>query len=194
MSRGTTAHRSKRQQRHSPVAACLFAPSTCRRRRRQSRPAAAAQVGFVTVADNLRCCDGPPNRHREPAREYRDQPTSLKKKKITSFGQPTSLIARGRASATLPNVIHLCQLNVSDLQIEMPCQHHMPVCLVSLVKCFQTVDERNYDVHRQNTRRKQRVPHCTCLRWRCTFVSSRTRCCLRLKWCNIQCHGVEALH
>ena len=32
-----------------------------------------------------------------------------KKKKITSFGQPTSLIARGRASATLPNVIHLCQ-------------------------------------------------------------------------------------
>ena len=26
-----------------------------------------------------------------------------------SFGQPTSLIARGRASATLPNVIHLCQ-------------------------------------------------------------------------------------
>jgi hypothetical protein len=32
-----------------------------------------------------------------------------KKKKITSFGQPTSLIAHGRASATLPNVIHLCQ-------------------------------------------------------------------------------------
>jgi len=32
-----------------------------------------------------------------------------KKKKITSFGQPTSLIARGRASATLPNAIHLCQ-------------------------------------------------------------------------------------
>jgi len=29
-----------------------------------------------------------------------------KKKKITSFGQPTSLIARGRASATLPNVIY----------------------------------------------------------------------------------------
>jgi len=32
-----------------------------------------------------------------------------KEKKTTSFGQPTSLIARGRASATLPNVIHLCQ-------------------------------------------------------------------------------------
>ena len=32
-----------------------------------------------------------------------------KKKKITSSGQPTSLIARGRASATLPNV----KLNVS---------------------------------------------------------------------------------
>ena len=31
------------------------------------------------------------------------------KKKITSFGQPTSLIAHGRASATLPNVIHLSQ-------------------------------------------------------------------------------------
>jgi len=35
--------------------------------------------------------------------------TLKKKKKITSFGQPSSLIARGRASATLPNVIHLCQ-------------------------------------------------------------------------------------
>ena len=32
-----------------------------------------------------------------------------KKKKFTSFGQPTSLIACGRASATLPNVIRLCQ-------------------------------------------------------------------------------------
>jgi len=31
-----------------------------------------------------------------------------KKKKITSFGQPTSLIAHGRASATLPSVIHIC--------------------------------------------------------------------------------------
>jgi len=36
-------------------------------------------------------------------------PAKEKKKKITSFGQPTSLIARGRASATLPNVIHLSQ-------------------------------------------------------------------------------------
>jgi len=40
---------------------------------------------------------------QDPAKEKK------KKKKITSFGQPTSLIARGRASATLPNVIHLSQ-------------------------------------------------------------------------------------
>ncbi len=33
--------------------------------------------------------------------------------------QPTSLVARGRASATLPNVIRLCQLSVSNLQMEM---------------------------------------------------------------------------
>ena len=38
--------------------------------------------------------------------------SSLQKKKIASFGQSTSPIARDRASATLLNVIHL---NVSDL-------------------------------------------------------------------------------
>ena len=48
-----------------------------------------------------------PGRSHAPARSGPD--LVKKKKKITSFGQPTSLIARGRASATLPNVIHLCQ-------------------------------------------------------------------------------------
>ena len=38
-----------------------------------------------------------------------NQSITLKKTKITSFGQPTSLIARGRASAALLNVNHLCQ-------------------------------------------------------------------------------------
>jgi len=41
-------------------------------------------------------------------RELKKKKKKKKKKKTASFGQPTSLIARGRASATLPNVIHLC--------------------------------------------------------------------------------------
>ncbi len=36
-------------------------------------------------------------------------PEEEEKKKTTSFGQPTTLITRGRGSATLPGVIHLCQ-------------------------------------------------------------------------------------
>ncbi len=47
-----------------------------------------------------------------------------KKKKITIFGQPTSLIARGRASATLPNVI-LVKVNVSDLQTDRQAVPHL---------------------------------------------------------------------
>ncbi len=41
--------------------------------------------------------------------EKKKKEKKKKKKKTTSFGQPTSLIARGRASATLPSVIHLCK-------------------------------------------------------------------------------------
>ena len=54
-----------------------------------------------------------------------------KKKKITSFGQSTSLIARESRVVTEPQ--RPCQtsfiyvkLDVSDLQIETPCQHHLP--------------------------------------------------------------------
>jgi len=62
--------------------------------------------------------------HKHPAAYNGCIPSPLKKKKkITSFGQPTSLIARGRACQTS----FICvKLNVSNLQIEMPCQHHMP--------------------------------------------------------------------
>jgi len=46
-----------------------------------------------------------------------------KKKKITSFGQPTSVAEPQQPCQTS----FICvKLNVSDLQIEMPCQHHMP--------------------------------------------------------------------
>ena len=54
-----------------------------------------------------------------------DQIAEQKKKKIISFGQPTSLIARGRASWGALEFIYV-KLNVKDLQIETPCQHHMP--------------------------------------------------------------------
>jgi len=37
------------------------------------------------------------------------QQAEEKKKQMTSFSQPTSLMARGRASATLSHGIHLCQ-------------------------------------------------------------------------------------
>ena len=43
--------------------------------------------------------------------EKKKKKTKKKNRKITSFGQPTSLIVGGRASATLPHGIHLRQSN-----------------------------------------------------------------------------------
>jgi hypothetical protein len=45
-----------------------------------------------------------------------------KKKEITSFGQPTSLVACGRASATLPTVIRLCHT-----RCQRPPDRHVPI-------------------------------------------------------------------
>jgi len=42
-----------------------------------------------------------------------------KQKNTPSFSQPTSLIARGRAEAILPSVIHLCQTTCRYLQTDM---------------------------------------------------------------------------
>ena len=47
-----------------------------------------------------------------------------KKKKITSFGQPTSLIAVTPQQICQMSFIYV-RLNVSDLQIETPCQHQL---------------------------------------------------------------------
>jgi len=46
---------------------------------------------------------------KKEEKKKKEKKKKKKKKKTTSFGQPTSLIARGRASATLPSVIHLCK-------------------------------------------------------------------------------------
>ncbi len=46
-------------------------------------------------------------------------------KQEESFGQPTSLVACSRASATLPGVIHLRQTNMLQLQSDNSCQRRL---------------------------------------------------------------------